>query len=88
MRRIAGALIRYSCVCGAAAPGRAIACDVAAHLVHADAGLPRVAAAIKAKTLNIVVAGTASSTLPGANGPGARLSGAARGCAAVRSCRA
>jgi ABC-type amino acid transport substrate-binding protein len=45
------------------------ACGVATHLVHADAGLPRIAAAIaKSKSLNVVVVGTTSSTLPGANG--------------------
>ena len=45
------------------------ACDVATHLVHADAGLPRIAAAIaKSKSLNVVVVGTTSSTLPGTNG--------------------
>jgi hypothetical protein len=44
-------------------------CDVAAHLVHADAALPRVADSIaKSKTLKIVVVGTTSSTLPGAGG--------------------
>ena len=42
---------------------------MATHLVHADAGLPRIAAAIaKSKSLNVVVVGTTSSTLPGANG--------------------
>jgi len=44
------------------------ACDVAAHLVHVDAELPHVAAAISKKTLTIAVAGTTSSTLPGAGG--------------------
>jgi hypothetical protein len=45
------------------------ACGVATHLVHADAGLPRIAAAItKSKSLNVVVVGTTSSTLPGTNG--------------------
>jgi ABC-type amino acid transport substrate-binding protein len=44
-------------------------CGVAAHLVHADAALPRVADSIaKTKALKIVVIGTTSSTLPGANG--------------------
>jgi hypothetical protein len=44
-------------------------CDVAAHLVHADAALPRVADSItKTKTLKVVVVGTTSSTLPGAGG--------------------
>jgi ABC-type amino acid transport substrate-binding protein len=44
-------------------------CGVAAHFVHADAALTRVADSIaKTKTLKIVVVGTTSSTLPGANG--------------------
>jgi ABC-type amino acid transport substrate-binding protein len=44
-------------------------CDVAAHLVHADAGLPRVADSIaKSKAFKVVVVGTTSSTLPGAGG--------------------
>ena len=45
------------------------ACGVAAHLVHSEAALPRVADSIaKSKTFKIVVVGTTSSTLPGANG--------------------
>lgn len=44
-------------------------CGVAAHLVHVDAALPRAADSIaKSKTLKVVVIGTTSSTLPGANG--------------------
>ena len=44
-------------------------CNVAAHLVHADAAVPHVAANIaKSKALKIVVIGTTSSTLPGASG--------------------
>jgi ABC-type amino acid transport substrate-binding protein len=44
-------------------------CGVAAHLVHVDAALPHAAESIaKSKKLNVVVAGTTSSTLPGANG--------------------
>ena len=69
MRRIAGALIGVCAYASVALAGPGDACAVAAHLVQADAGLPRVAVAIKAKNLKIVVAGTASSTLPGANGP-------------------
>jgi hypothetical protein len=69
MRRIAGALIGIVAYVGAAPAGPGDACSVAAHLVQADAALPRVAAAIKAKSLNIVVAGTGSSTLPGHTGP-------------------
>ncbi|HEY2138167.1 MAG TPA: SGNH/GDSL hydrolase family protein [Xanthobacteraceae bacterium] len=45
------------------------ACYVASGLVHADFALPRVAAAIEGKHLNIVVLGSASSTLPGQDGP-------------------
>ena len=45
------------------------ACGVAAHLVHVDAALPHATESIgKSKTLKIVVVGTTSSTLPGANG--------------------
>ncbi|HEV7410142.1 MAG TPA: SGNH/GDSL hydrolase family protein, partial [Bradyrhizobium sp.] len=44
------------------------ACFVAGHLVQADFALPRVAAAIAAKHLNIVVLGSASSALPGQEG--------------------
>ena len=69
MRRFAGALIGILAYMSAAPAGPGDACLVAAHLVQADAALPRVAAAIKAKTLTIVVAGTGSSTLPGASGP-------------------
>jgi hypothetical protein len=71
MRRIAGALIGVCAYASAAFAGPGDACGVAAHLVQADAALPRVAAAIKAKNLKIVVAGTGSSTLPGANGAAA-----------------
>ena len=61
---------------------------VAAHLVHADAALPRVAEAIaKAKSLNMVVVGTTSSTLPGASGQALALSGPARSCAAEEVAR-
>jgi len=44
------------------------ACFVASSLVQADFPLPRVAAAIAHKQLNVVVLGSASSTLPGATG--------------------
>ena len=71
MRRIAGALIGICAYASVASAGPGDACGVAAHLVQADANLPRVAAAIKAKNLKIVVAGTGSSTLPGANGTAA-----------------
>jgi hypothetical protein len=71
MRRIAGALIGVIAYASVASAGPGDACAVAAHLVQADAALPRVAAGIKAKNLKIVVAGTGSSTLPGANGAAA-----------------
>lgn len=45
------------------------ACFVAGNLVQADFALPHAAAAIAAKHLNVVVLGSASSSLPGANGP-------------------
>jgi hypothetical protein len=44
------------------------ACLVASNLVQADFALPRVAAAIEAKHLKIVVLGSTSSTLPGSEG--------------------
>jgi hypothetical protein len=44
------------------------ACFVASHLVQADFGLARVAAAIAAKRLTVAVLGSASSTLPGPEG--------------------
>ena len=71
MKRFAGALLGIFAYASAASAGPGDACAVAAHLVQADAALPRVAAAIKNKTLTVVVAGTTSSTLPGANGPAA-----------------
>jgi hypothetical protein len=71
MRRFAGALIAGLACISAAPAGPGDACSVAAHLVQADAALPRAAAAIKAKTLVLVVAGTGSSMLPGQTGPDA-----------------
>jgi hypothetical protein len=44
------------------------ACYVAGSLVHADFALPHVAAAIERKHVSVVVVGSASSTLPGAEG--------------------
>ncbi len=69
MRLFAGALIGILAYASAALAGPGDGCGVAAHLVQADAAMPRVAAAIKAKSLTIVVAGTGSSTLAGPNGP-------------------
>jgi hypothetical protein len=43
-------------------------CYVAGSLVHADFALPRTAAAIDRKHVSIMVLGSASSTLPGADG--------------------
>ena len=70
MRTVVGIALGIFTYVGAAFALAGDACDVAAHLVHADAELPRVSAAIsKAKSLTVVVAGTTSSTLPGAAGP-------------------
>ena len=69
MRAVAGIALGIFTYAGAAFAVTGDACDVAAHLVHADAELPRVAKAIaKSKSLTVVVAGTTSSTLPGAGG--------------------
>jgi len=68
MKALAGIALGVFTYVGAAVALASEACDVAAHLVQADAELPRVATAVKAKNLTIVVAGTTSSTLPGANG--------------------
>ena len=68
MRAVAGILLSIFTYVGAPSADAGDACGVAEHLVHADAALPRLAAAIKSKSLNVVVAGTTSSTLPGAGG--------------------
>jgi len=68
MTRLA-AIFLAMLACVSTASSAEDACAVAAHLVQADAALPRVAAAIKKKALPIMVAGTTSSTLPGTNGP-------------------
>jgi hypothetical protein len=68
MRALAGALVGVFAF-ATAASGAGDACGIASHLVQADAPLPRVAAAIeKTKSLTIAVAGTTSSSLPGAEG--------------------
>lgn len=70
MTRVAGialGILAYA-TAAAAAPGDP-GCSVAAHLVQADAAMPRVAAAIKGKSLTVAVAGTGSSTLAGPTGP-------------------
>lgn len=71
MKSLAGALIGICAYASLAFAAPGDGCGVAVHLVHADAGLPRVAAAIKAKTLTVAVFGTGSSTLPGPNGQAA-----------------
>jgi hypothetical protein len=68
MRRVAGALVGIFAYMSVAPAGPGDACLTALSLVQADAALPKVDAAIKAKTLNIVVAGTGSSMLPGQTG--------------------
>ena len=71
MKRLAAILLGIVTYASTAPAGPGDACGVAAHLVQSDAGLPYVAAAIKNKTLTILVSGTTSSTLPGANGQAA-----------------
>ena len=67
MRILAGIALGILAYAGAAHADAL--CGVAAHLVHADAPLPRVSDSIaKSKVLKVVVIGTTSSTLPGANG--------------------
>src|SRR5947209_20512214 len=69
MRAVSGITLGIFTYIGAAFAVAGDACDVAAHLVHADAELPRVSEAIsKSKSLNVVVIGTTSSTLPGTGG--------------------
>jgi hypothetical protein len=68
---IAGPLIAGLCAAVPAGPVAAAeegACYVAGSLVHADFALPRTAAAIERKHVSIVVLGSASSSLPGAEG--------------------
>ena len=69
MTRVAGIALGILAYASAAFAAPGDGCGVAAHLVQADAAMPRVATAIKAKSLTIVVAGTGSSTLAGPNGP-------------------
>jgi hypothetical protein len=68
MKRLATILLAVL-ACAGSASAADDSCLVAAHLVQADAPMPRVAAAVKKKSLRVVVAGTNSSTLPGPNGP-------------------
>ncbi len=68
MKALAGALVCLFAL-ATAASGAGDACGTASHLVQVDAPMPRVADAInKTHTLTIVVAGTTSSSLPGAEG--------------------
>jgi hypothetical protein len=68
MRALIASLL-VAMLAGTAYAADEAACFVAGHLVQADFALPRVAAAIAAKHLKIVVLGSASSALPGAEGP-------------------
>ena len=68
MTRLATILIGVLAYVGSASAADD-ACLVAAHLVQADAPMPRVAAAVKKNSLRVVVVGSNSSTLPGPNGP-------------------
>ena len=69
MRVLVGALFAVLACVAAAFGADGDACAVASHLVHVDAGLPHVAQAIaKTRSLTVVVSGTTSSSLPGAEG--------------------
>ena len=67
MRALIASLL-VAMLAGTAYAADEAACFVAGHLVQADFALPRVAAAIAAKHLKIVVLGSASSALPGQEG--------------------
>ena len=67
MRALIASLL-VAMLAGTACAADEAACFVAGHLVQADFALPRVAAAIAAKHLKIVVLGSASSALPGQEG--------------------
>jgi hypothetical protein len=69
MNRFAGAVLGLVACATVASAGPADDCGVVAHLVHADAPLRHVAAAVKNKSLNVIVSGTTSSTLPPPSGP-------------------
>src|SRR4051812_20576080 len=69
MRAVAGIALGIFTYVGAAFAVAGDACDVAAHLVHVDAELPRVPPQIKkSKTLAVVVVETTPPTPPGAGG--------------------
>ncbi|MBV9558770.1 MAG: SGNH/GDSL hydrolase family protein, partial [Pseudolabrys sp.] len=63
MRTLIAAFVAVVAACGVAHATADPACSVAAHLTHPDFALPKIAAAIKAKKLELLVAGSASSTL-------------------------
>ena len=84
MRRIAGALIGIFAYASVACAGPGDACAVAAHLVHADARLPHVAAAIKAKTSESRCRRNRVVHPAGRERTSVRLSGAARSGAAKK----
>jgi lysophospholipase L1-like esterase len=84
VRRVFTALVGVAAYAGTAWAQPSDACISAEHIVHAQAGLPRVAAAVDhAHQLAISVSGTASSVLPGPSGAGkaypARLEAALAG---------
>ena len=71
MRRVFTALFGVAAYAGGAWAQPGDACISAEHVVHAQAGLPRVAAAVdESHQLAISVSGTASSVLPGPDGTG------------------
>jgi hypothetical protein len=70
MRRVLISLVGIITYAGVASAAEEGTCAVAQHLAEVDAALPRVTAALgQNHALSIVVVGTSSSTLPGANGP-------------------
>jgi GDSL-like Lipase/Acylhydrolase family len=68
MRTLCAAALAVLACIGAALAAESPDCAVPAHLADADYPLPRVAAAVQARQLDIVVIGTASSTLAGPGG--------------------
>jgi len=68
MRTLIAAALCAAVLAGPALAADEGACYVASGLVHADFALPRTAAAIDRKHVSVVVLGSASSNLPGAEG--------------------
>jgi lysophospholipase L1-like esterase len=68
MRALIAGLCAAAVLAGPVSAAEEGACYVAGSLVHTDFALPRAAAAIDHKHVSIVVLGSASSTLPGAEG--------------------